>query len=767
MDTTHPYFHAIDDLQKKNVIEGYKDGTGNAWFKPLQAVSRAESLKIIFLATEKPLREVLADFSDVDQTQWYAKYVNAAAAEGMVQGYADGNFHPKAQVSRAEMIKMTLQAFDQLPEESDGEWYEPLLKKAKKFRLIDDANLSPHESLSRGEVSEIIYRTARVAAKNFQSPYVYSGTGKASFYGEGFHGRKTANGEIYDKNALTAAHRTLPFGTWLKVTFEDNYVTVRINDRGPYHKDRIIDLSEEAFRQLAPPSRGVLTVDFEVVNLPDEHRIDVPEAIPANIQTNAGNLTVPEVIVEQKKTSRRFWPYFLGSRSKIHPDFFENITLRNEIPQKVYTGSVFEVAGTTEDVGHDRATVFLQKIRPDKVISDEQTHFSGPISGRNFAFPVRFLNAGTYQMGLVLDNEVKSRVATIEVQNQDRAKPFPASDFSPISQIQTRILPEEKELHLSWNKSHQNIITKLVFSQNLEKKELLIEGHLNDVNLPFSFFENFSVDQNIALDLFLAESKDYRLETQKSNWKKAAFKNFLLVEAFPDAEKENITLTHFPRFRHDLSKISLFGKLHDAKTNLPEKAYLTLPNGTVAEVSLKTQGREFSLSLDPQTWGTHILEIISDQGEVLFNRGLYVYRNEVLPSVPWTQSQTSQTASSANVRYWTNKLRRNHGAGPVKADQDLENLAQQYAQQMAEDHFISHTSPSGRTFSQRLKAAGFGPGEYSENLSFGSTYALALEGLENSGSHRRNLLLSKWSRLGVGIAQNDQNEIYLVQLFGK
>lgn len=77
--------------------------------------------------------------------------------------------------------------------------------------------------------------------------------GKASWYGPGFHGKKTASGEIFNQNALTAAHPELPFGSKVKVTNLANgkKVVVTINDRGPYHDDRIIDLSKAAARKLA------------------------------------------------------------------------------------------------------------------------------------------------------------------------------------------------------------------------------------------------------------------------------------------------------------------------------------------------------------------------------------------------------------------------------------------------------------------------------------------------------------------------------------
>lgn len=92
-------------------------------------------------------------------------------------------------------------------------------------------------------------------------------SGSASWYGGKFHGRKTANGERYDMNKLTAAHKTLPFGTKVKVTNKRNgkSVVVRINDRGPYAKKRIIDLSRKAAQEVGMIKSGVAPVTVEIL----------------------------------------------------------------------------------------------------------------------------------------------------------------------------------------------------------------------------------------------------------------------------------------------------------------------------------------------------------------------------------------------------------------------------------------------------------------------------------------------------------------------
>ena len=90
-------------------------------------------------------------------------------------------------------------------------------------------------------------------------------TGKASFYGGKFHGRVTASGERFNQNGLTAAHRTLPFGTKVKVKNLHNgkEVTVKINDRGPSSKSRVIDLSKGAAKKLGMIQAGVVSVELK------------------------------------------------------------------------------------------------------------------------------------------------------------------------------------------------------------------------------------------------------------------------------------------------------------------------------------------------------------------------------------------------------------------------------------------------------------------------------------------------------------------------
>jgi rare lipoprotein A len=103
-----------------------------------------------------------------------------------------------------------------------------------------------------------------------RTKYARRESGLASWYGPGFHGRRTASGERFDPTEFAAAHRTLPFGTRVRVTNLENgrRVVVRINDRGPFKKDRVLDVTPVAAQKLGFKHIGVARVKIEVLRVP-------------------------------------------------------------------------------------------------------------------------------------------------------------------------------------------------------------------------------------------------------------------------------------------------------------------------------------------------------------------------------------------------------------------------------------------------------------------------------------------------------------------
>ena len=109
---------------------------------------------------------------------------------------------------------------------------------------------------------------AGCASTDIIDPHGYDQTGVASYYGAKHHGKRTASGEAFNQNALTAAHRQLPFGTRVKVTNlkNDESVVVRINDRGPHTRGRLIDVSRKAAEQLGMLRSGTARVRVQALD---------------------------------------------------------------------------------------------------------------------------------------------------------------------------------------------------------------------------------------------------------------------------------------------------------------------------------------------------------------------------------------------------------------------------------------------------------------------------------------------------------------------
>ena len=169
---TNPLYVPTTYMSEKEIIGGYPDGS----FGPEKIINRAEALKIILLATEKPVADNVAKkFGDVPTDAWFAKFVTFAADNGIVSGDgATGNFVPARTVNRAEFLKMLVLAFDidtskfvlNVPSKDvpDDAWFAPYINFGVKFEIMsqDDSGMAfPSQGLTRGEAAEYIFNMLR------------------------------------------------------------------------------------------------------------------------------------------------------------------------------------------------------------------------------------------------------------------------------------------------------------------------------------------------------------------------------------------------------------------------------------------------------------------------------------------------------------------------------------------------------------------------------------------------------------------------------
>ena len=139
------------------------------------------------------------------------------------------------------------------------------MKETKKDIYNIKTKLNDNREIVRNEIES--EKDTKTSSYNSEEEKTLYQTGVASFYGGKWHGKRTANGEIFDTHSLTAAHKTLPFNTKVKVTNLSNgkSVIVRINNRGPYSKGRVIDLSTAAFSAIENTSKGITKVQLQIV----------------------------------------------------------------------------------------------------------------------------------------------------------------------------------------------------------------------------------------------------------------------------------------------------------------------------------------------------------------------------------------------------------------------------------------------------------------------------------------------------------------------
>lgn len=137
-----------------------------------------------------------------------------------------------------------------------------------KYGAASPRVVAEGEEVPKGGGRQLVGKTYSVAGKRytpFEKPVGYSAVGTASWYGEAFHGRRTANGEVYDRNSISAAHPTMPLPAYARITnlMNSRSIIVRVNDRGPFHGGRMMDLSQKTADALAFRHLGTARIKME------------------------------------------------------------------------------------------------------------------------------------------------------------------------------------------------------------------------------------------------------------------------------------------------------------------------------------------------------------------------------------------------------------------------------------------------------------------------------------------------------------------------
>ena len=233
----------------------------------------------------------------------------------------------------------------------------------RKDRQPGDGPSSRH--ITAADVHDAVPKNEALARYGNHSPYTvlgktytvlpgsrgYHERGIASWYGSKFHGRRTSSGELYDMHIATAAHKSLPLPTYAEVTNLDNgrKMIVKINDRGPFHKDRIIDLSYAAAIKLGVDKTGTARVDVRAIDVKTSKRSSVMVADGTFLQVGAfsrrktaedlaGKMLIAQLKPVSVRKSRGLYKVWIGpyaSEAEIEASMRRVVELGYERPHKV------------------------------------------------------------------------------------------------------------------------------------------------------------------------------------------------------------------------------------------------------------------------------------------------------------------------------------------------------------------------------------------------------------------------------------------------
>ncbi|MFH0837812.1 MAG: septal ring lytic transglycosylase RlpA family protein [Patescibacteria group bacterium] len=754
--SSHQYYEAIEYLQENGIVEGYADGS----FRPDQQVNRAEALKIILLGSGVLVPEIQDQeiFPDVLYGTWYAKYAAKGRNLGIVGGDSDtGMFRPGDTINLAEILKILLKtnhvettAPDENPyaDVPADAWFAPYFSYAFSISLLPqraDEDVKPATPVTRGLMAQLMYQLA-MKPEGYQE-------GKASYYGAAFHGKGTASGEVFDASLFTAAHRTLPFGIWLKVKNLDNgkETYVRVNDRGPYgDENRIVDLSKAAFEAIAPLSQGIASVSITPVSGP-----------PGGSSAPKASAACPG-----KPTLK----YYSESA-------FENITLNASLPNTFLADEVFFLEGNSAS-SKKEVSAFLAP--------DSKTQFPFTTQKNNdgtFSIPVFFPGAGNYNLGVIPGDSGSSVVESVTAlpvscltQSENSALPAPTDLNISISQ---------GDLVVQWTQDPGHDVSKVSFIQGTKRKDYFVRGK-TQLTPHYPDFEGWSAG-------------DTQVQIRSASLDGASFSEPGAVAWSPPLSSSFNAKTHHQYIVEDekVNVLSLPATLKsgsplnfkvDPKVNLNAVGWVILPNGQTEELALNSpthtaykgtlgtdifpaSASDVRLSYTPTSGSLYFFEINDEQGIAAVN--IPVYAEITYPLIPNpTDLADLQTASlssdpgalQSEMLQLVNADRAAQGFGPVSLNSSLTQLSQAKSDDMAERGYFGHWNPEGMTSNDLRK--NYAIAQYvSENIARDVSVSLAEYGLMRSASHRSNILNPEWQRVGFGFTQDGDNGIIFVQIF--
>ncbi|MCD5382735.1 S-layer homology domain-containing protein [Candidatus Gracilibacteria bacterium] len=748
-------FQAINNLYRRGIIGGYADGT----FRPEKNLNRVEALKILLLSAKIQISDDIGNvfaFKDTSKDAWYFKYIANAQSLGIVNGYPDGTFKPGNPVNLAEALKMLLEANSEKYDKNVSEapyydvpansWFAGYFDYAKKNKLLDwpkNGKINPGKNVNRAEFSEIIYRFLENKKEIEQNAKL------AIPYFKSEEGKETKSGEIYQPGQLTAGISGYNFGTNLLVTNVANgeSVIVKVNDDGPEMQDKKIKLSKTAFNAIANGKNKILKVKIE--------KIDYQEKIPDEIFQETNSCKFPK------------------NRGKIEKNFFKNIKLFNEIEKNFKENEIYNISGKVLN-GEKNVSIFIKNEDGSK------TQFLGDVGSDGFfSVDIDLGKKGQKQIGIIAGTSGSSYIADIEVYEINCDKNFAQKFDTKPTNLNFKI--KNNKTYIKWTGTGN--LVRIVFMQGKNKIVKFINKEDNYLELKPKWFKDFS-EGEMMWQVALASSLSGNSFDQDTGWNISETQKTQITKHFYEEYKTNqIEIFNLEPTYIFGGNIKISGRL---KSEIKTKAKIILPDGNVKEINIQADKQKiknsngveiypvlskFSFNFKPKEKGTYIIEINHVSGIAVFNYPIYEEgKMPILPDFRDLQTFSGEELKidekkfQAEMLSMINKARAELGLNRLILIPELTILAQDRADDMAKNNYLSHWNKEGKTANDLKFSYGIKMG-VGENLAKSQNLENAHLGLMRSAGHRANILNEEWSRAGFGFAKGQNGKLITVQIF--
>jgi len=465
-----------------------------------------------------------------------------------------------------------------------------------------------------------------------------------------------------------------------------------------------------------------------------------------------------EIIFRFRTRVENICPQFLENATELLSNHFREVLLNQNFPNVFYENEVFNFTGSVLENGE--MTAVLEN-RDDKT----RRQFFTDTFENNFVLPVEFRSPGHYNFSIIPSTTDRNSSAIIEILPRECSPATIDVSGVPPRNLTTKIFKNKPTIF--WEDSDNNIFW-VVIRQNKNFFERIVSVGQNSLTLDPADFIGFENGLATA-QVFSAQSENGFTHEPRTAWFGSAILNLNLGKHhFSTIDSDKISVFDLPNFF--ANQISFSGS---AKVELENTIFLISPDGLVSEFEIRAgdsviaPGENFTISLNLPMTGTYFIEINSIDGVAVLNHPIYLSSElPLLPdfadlrSLPNPNRKISINREKMILLRLINEFRLSQGLSSVLLDDEISDFAQNYAEQMAGQNFFGHVDLVGRDpDSRRIIFKLQMP--VGENLARDLTTEDAHAGLLRSAAHRQNLLDPSWTRVGLGIAEIEDDLIFV------